>query len=190
MTITITESGAPCDGDNILPWGNVTSPANGATLNPGMTTLTADAHDNVVVFAVSFEIDGSVPPDAVDLSPPYTYDWNATPGNHSVRIRILDVCDNIGYSDPVSFNVTGGDPCATDNTAPNVNITVPENGAQLDPQLIDITVDATDNAGGSGMDRVEFYGQRQHDLHRRSTPLDPRLLVHRTGPADGHGQSL
>jgi len=157
VVFDITESGAPCDGDDILPWGSITSPANGTVINPGNITLTATANDNVNVFAVSFEIDGQVPANAVDLTPPYSYVWNATPGNHNVRIRILDVCDNIGYSDSVSFTVNNPDPCSTDNTAPTVNITVPQNGAEVEPGLIDMTATSSDNVGGSGMDRVEFY---------------------------------
>ena len=167
VTFQITESGAPCDNDNILPWGSVTSPANGAVIDPGNITLTATANDNVNVFAVSFEIDGQVPATAVDLSPPYAYVWNATPGNHNVRIRILDVCDNVGYSSSISFTVNSPDPCSTDNTAPAVNITVPQNGADVEPGLIDITATANDNAGGSGMDRVEFYVNG--DLKRTDT---------------------
>ncbi|MDJ0835510.1 MAG: Ig-like domain-containing protein [Acidobacteriota bacterium] len=157
VSFTITESSAPCEGDNILPWGSITAPADGAVLQPGNVTLTATAGDNVNVSAVAFEIDGDVPAGATDLSPPYQFTWNAQPGTHTIRLRIQDVCTNIGYSSPIQVTVENTDPCNTDQTPPSTTITVPQDGADVEPGLIDITVSADDNVGGSGMDRVEFY---------------------------------
>ena len=156
VTFTITRDGFPCEGDTILPWGTVTSPANGATLQPGTVVLSGTAGDNVNVLGVAFEVDGQVPGGNFDFAPPYNYSWNATPGTHTIRMRIADVCDNVGYSDPITVTVANPDPCSTDTTAPSVAITVPTNGVSVEPGLINITVAATDNAGGSGMDRVEF----------------------------------
>ena len=100
----------PCSDDTQPPTGSITYPAHGASLNEGVITVTATATDNVGVFAVSLEVDGSVPPGLTDLSPPYSFNWNATPGTHNLRLRLWDVCDNSSFSPSITVTVVDDAP--------------------------------------------------------------------------------
>ena len=92
--------------ETVPPTASMTSPSNGQWLNTGQVTLTATASDNVHVVAVAFEVDGQVPGGNADLTPPYSYNWTATAGTHTIRARALDSCNNIGYSPYITVTVS------------------------------------------------------------------------------------
>ena len=68
--------------DHSNPTTAITSPANGSTVPSGTVAVAADASDNVGVTSVALQVDGSTV--ATDTTAPYTFDWSATPGSHTL----------------------------------------------------------------------------------------------------------
>src|SRR5262245_20527141 len=91
-------------GDVTPPTVALTAPVVGAIVS-GMTTIVADASDNVGVASVEFEVDGSKLPGEV-TAPPYSYAWNTatlTDGAHTISASALDAAGN---RTSASVNVT------------------------------------------------------------------------------------
>lgn len=120
-TITITRDAAPCDINTDPPTGAITFPANNASVPSGQITLTASATDDVTVQSVVFEINGTIPDANVDMAPPYEYVWDAAPGTYSIRAKVRDVCDLIGYSAPITVTVTDSTPGSVPNFQAKIN---------------------------------------------------------------------
>jgi glucose/arabinose dehydrogenase len=82
-------------GDTQPPTVTLTAPGDSTT---GLTSLTirAEAHDNLAVAAVEFELDGTPQPE--DATSPYTRELGSlsgfTAGQHVVRVRARDVAGN------------------------------------------------------------------------------------------------
>lgn len=137
--------------DTVPPSVNVTAPTNGSTVAGGSTTtVTATATDNDVVASVDFYIDGAKV--GTDTTSPYTYSWNTaglTLGTHTIQAKATDASGNVGSSTTISVNVT-------DQTPPTVSVTAPANGTALKGTTT-LSATASDNAGGAGMAKVEFY---------------------------------
>src|SRR6266850_4270931 len=98
--------GPPPPPDTTPPTVSVTAPADGTTVT-GLTTLYADASDNVGVAGVQFYIDGS-PSGSEVTGAPFTTTWNtnaSTNGSHTITAVARDAAGNRTTSSPVSVTV-------------------------------------------------------------------------------------
>lgn len=143
--------GASFTVDTTAPSVSVTSPANNASIARGTTaTITVSASDNSSVNAVDVLIDGVVR--TTLTSAPYNYSWNTSSlslGAHSIQAVARDPYGNTGNSQVVNVQVV-------DKTAPAISLTSPANGATV-VGPVSISATASDDSGGTGMSRVEFY---------------------------------
>ncbi len=141
--------------DTVTPTVSVTAPTNGAAISAGSTaSVTTTASDNDSVSSVDFYIDGTKV--STDTTSPYTYSWNTTNvtlGTHTIQAKATDPSANVGSSSTISVNVA-------DQTPPTVSLTAPTSGSTL-KGTVNITANASDNAGGSGLAKVEFYVDSQ-----------------------------
>jgi hypothetical protein len=137
--------------DTTAPTVSITSPANGASISSGSTqTVSVTATDNDSVSSVDFYIDGAKV--STLTAPPYNYSWNTTGvalGNHTLQAKATDPSGNLGSSTLFTVSVA-------DKTPPTVSITSPSNSTVL-KGTVNITANAADNAGGTGVSKVEFY---------------------------------
>ncbi len=148
--VTLTATYSSGGGTNTAPSVSITSPANGAVIGaPGAVTITANATDaEGPVQRVEFYVDGALVD--TDLSAPFSGNWNATVGGHSLTATAYDGggLSTPSAAVPVTVNAA--------NTAPSVSITSPANGAVIGaPGAVTITANATDAEGP--VQRVEFY---------------------------------
>jgi hypothetical protein len=81
---------------------------------------------------------------ALTLPSPGTYRWRAQAGDGLIGSNVTDWRF-------FSYVVAG------DTTPPTGNVTAPVNNAIIGPSTVDFRADASDNAGGSGVDHVDFY---------------------------------
>ncbi len=125
--------------DIVAPTASITAPANGATVETGPVTVTADANDNVGVTSVELQVGGTTVGTATEA--PYSFTWNATDGAHTLRVIARDAAGNTGTSDEIT--VTAVTP---DTTAPTTAITSPANGATVWGST-SVTATADDNVG-------------------------------------------
>jgi chitodextrinase len=137
--------------DTIPPSVSITAPQNGVVIAQGSTaSITASATDNDSVVSVDIYIDGTKVTSITNS--PYTYSWNTSGvslGTHTIQAKATDPSGNIGSSSTESVSIT-------DQTPPVVSISSPANGALLKGTNV-IAAAASDNTGGSGMSKVEFY---------------------------------
>lgn len=92
-------------GDVEVPICNITSPANGATVN-GNIFITADANDNVGVIKVEFYVDGENIGTSTRV--PYSMNWDTTKvsnGTHKIQVKAYDAAGNVGLSEEISVVV-------------------------------------------------------------------------------------
>jgi len=152
----LDSSGVIINVDNTNPiTATITSPSAGADLS-GTISITANAADNAGGSGVDYvefwldSIGGTLI--GSDSSSPYSVSWDTTTttdGAHNLYVRVYDRAGN--YLDSSATAVT------VDNTAPiTATITSPSNGADVGG-TISINANAADNAGGSGVDYVEFW---------------------------------
>lgn len=81
--------------DTVVPTVSITNPANGSVVSGAMTTVTAEASDNVGVVKVEFLVDNVVK--STDQSVPYSYKWNikkVSSGTHSIATKAYDAAGN------------------------------------------------------------------------------------------------
>jgi chitodextrinase len=140
VTVTITVP------DTTAPDVSITSPADGATIATGPTTVEATATDNTGVTSVEFFVDGVSIGD--DSTSPYAADWTPAEGVYALTAVASDAAGNTGTSSVVDVTVV-----APDTTDPSVEITAPAEGA-TPYGAVTITADATDNIA---VDSVEFF---------------------------------
>lgn len=136
--------------DQTGPTVSMSAPAASAVVNGTSTTVSASASDNVGVVGVQFKLDG-VNLGTEDTTTPYSVTWNttsATNGTHSLTAVARDAAGNNTTSTAVSVNV--------DNAAPSVSITAPTGGSNVSG-TVTVNASASDNSGGSGIAKVEFY---------------------------------
>ena len=132
--------------DTTPPVVSITSPANNATIS-AVTTVTANATDDVAVSKVEFYVDGTLK--ATDTTSPYTYSFDPSAfsiGAHALTAKAYDAANNSTTSSVV--NVT-----TTDTVAPTVSITSPTAGATVSGTFV-ANATAADNVG---VTKVEFY---------------------------------
>jgi hypothetical protein len=80
----------------------------------------------------------------VSLPSPGTYRWRAQAGDGLIGSDVTD-WRLFSYA------------AAGDTTPPTGSVTAPANNATVGPSTVDFRADASDNAGGSGVDHVDFY---------------------------------
>lgn len=137
--------------DGQAPAASVTAPANGASISSGSTTpITVTATDNTGVSSVEIYVDNAL---KTTLSTaPYTYNWNTTGlalGNHTVHAIAKDAYGNSSPASSITVSIA-------DKTAPTVSLSAPTAGSIVRGS-IPVSATATDNPGGTGVNRVEFY---------------------------------
>jgi hypothetical protein len=121
----------------------VTAPAAGTVL-AGVTTVTANAADNVGVVGVQFLLDGA-PLGSEDLAAPFSVSWDtrtAAEGNHQLSARARDAAANTTLASPIGVTTFN----ASDTTPPSVSITAPAAGATVSG-VTTISAAAADNIG-------------------------------------------
>ena len=127
----------------------------------GTINLNATANDNVAVAKVEFLRDGTL--FSTSTSPPYgaAFDTRSLGnGSHSFTAKAYDAANNTEVS-----TVT----VLVDNAAPTAVLTAPSNGNVVS-NTITLSANASDNAGGSGLVRVEFYcGSQASPLNSLTT---------------------
>ena len=160
--------------DTTDPTVSITNPADGASVNVGPVTISADASDNVGVTSVEFFVDGGSV--GVDATAPYSVVWTADAGPHTLTAVASDANGNTGSASAV--NVTGVVP---DTTDPTVSITSPADGAGLLAGAVPVTADASDNVGVTS---VEFF------VDGTSIGTDSTAPYEVTWTADGGGHTL
>lgn len=134
---------------NSLPTVSITSPTNGSSFLTGtvipINATAADADGSVS--SVDFLVDGVVI--GSDNTAPYTVNYTATQGNHTLTARATDNDGGITTSSSVSISVRT-------NVAPTVSITSPTAGSLFTaPAPVTINANAADADGSVA--RVEFY---------------------------------
>jgi hypothetical protein len=143
--------GGSYDIDTTAPTVSVTSPSNGAAVSKGSTvSVTASASDGGGVSSVQFLVDGTAV--GTDASSPYTYSWNTSSvslGSHTLQAKATDASGNVGTSALITVTVA-------DQTAPAVSVTAPASGSTV-KGTASVTATASDNTGGAGVAKVEFY---------------------------------
>jgi YD repeat-containing protein len=134
--------------DVTAPTVLITAPAAGSTVS-AVTTISANASDNVGVTKVEFYVDGKLL--STDTTAPYSASWNtvtATLAAHSLTAKAYDAAGNITTSGAISVTVK-------DLTAPTVSITAPANNSTVSvSKTVTISATATDDRSVS---KVEFY---------------------------------
>ena len=142
----------PPGADTTPPTIALTAPVEGATI-VGVTTLTADATDDVGVVHGDFLVDGQLV--GSSDTAPWAASWDATsapPGPAQVTARAVDAAGNLTVSAPIDIVIPGSDPAA-----PTIAIACNGGacGAATSNQPIAITLTAT--AGGpSGVAQIRY----------------------------------
>jgi glucose/arabinose dehydrogenase len=101
-----TALGSGGTSDPTPPTVSITAPAANAQVS-GITTVTANASDNIGVSGVQFFVDGNST-GLEDTVAPYALDWDTRTvanGVHSLTARARDAAGNVAQSAPVSVNV-------------------------------------------------------------------------------------
>ena len=150
--VTIEDTTPTCDQDSTQPNISLVSPTASDSLSPGVIQIQANASDATGIEKVQFFIDGVL--EHADFTSAYTYDWNAGPGAHEIKVRAWDNCGNFKAH---TVNVNVGDPagCDNDNVQPTIILQNPANGATVAAgQTMTIDATATDT---SGIEKVQFF---------------------------------
>ncbi len=97
-------------GTNGAPTVSITNPTNGSSFQVGQSiSITATANDqDGSVTKVEFFVDGVEV--AEDFSSPYSTNWIATQGNHTLTARATDNSNTTGDSQPVTVSVGSVNP--------------------------------------------------------------------------------
>jgi Bacterial Ig domain len=118
IQVNISANASVCDGDDGPPTATFTAPHAGAVLPAGTVAVLGNVHDDSVLMVGALEIDGELQPgQGVYSGNPadYRWNWQATPGTHTLRIRVSDVCWNMTISEPLTVTVVSGSPLADPN---------------------------------------------------------------------------
>ena len=134
---------------NLLPSVSVLTPSTGASFLVGNTVnFTASASDpDGSIASVQWLVDGS-PVGAAQTVAPYSFNWTAVAGAHTITARATD--NNGGQTTSAPVSITVGVV-----VAPSVSITAPSNGATaVEGQSITVSANATDDGA---VDSVVFF---------------------------------
>ena len=142
--------------DATAPTVSLTAPSDGASVS-GSVPMSANASDNVAVDHVDFLVDGSTLAGS-DGSSPYNVSWDSSTvpdGAHTVVAKAFDTAGNSTTSGSVSITVGN----AVDTTAPTSTISCDGaacTSSPYSPGPVSVTLAATDNVGGSGLDKIVY----------------------------------
>lgn len=135
------------------PTVSITSPSNGAVVSKvsgSNLSITATATDDSAVSKVDILINGALQTSLT--TSPYTFSvstLNLPLGDNTISARAYDPYGNSATSSTITVVLA-------DQTAPTINITQPTSGATVSATTT-VTASASDNTGGSGISKVEFY---------------------------------
>lgn len=138
-------------GSNVPPTISIVSPANGSSVLVGSSlTINANANDaDGTIDSVQFFVDAVYIGSDLTGPNPYTINWTATLGPHTLTARAYDNNGASTLSSGININVTSNPP-------PAVAITSPANGALFTaPAVVNISANATDPNGT--VDSVQFF---------------------------------
>ncbi|KIE21410.1 chitinase [Vibrio sinaloensis] len=143
-----------CDGGVVVnepPVVSLTAPLATDSITEGaVISLAASASDSDgSVARVEFQVDGVVVGNAT--SAPYTVDWTATAGNHSVSATAFD---DQGEASVVSTTAITVDASQPGNLAPTVDVTLSSASVEVG-SVVTLTANAADSDGS--VDKVDFY---------------------------------
>ncbi|WP_299439034.1 Ig-like domain-containing protein [uncultured Aquimarina sp.] len=139
----------PCGDVSTAPQVTITSPSSGQSFLIGnVVTINANASDaDGTITKVEFYVDDTMISE--DTSAPYTTNWTALEGNHTITASATDNDNNVTTSTAVSITVTNDD-----NTPPTISIT--SNGTSFNTgESVDIQANANDSDGN--ITKVSFY---------------------------------
>jgi len=143
--------------DNTPPVPVFESPSNGSALS-GNVIIAVNASDaNFYISSVEVFQDNSL---LVKFGPKFTpgawtYQWNTwltSDGTHTLTAKAYDSLHNVGITS-ITVNVFNGN---SDAIPPTGSITSPLSGSTISGEVT-LAASASDNTGGSGVKRVEFY---------------------------------
>jgi fibronectin type 3 domain-containing protein len=157
VTLSVTDNLGATATDSllatVLALPDITPPTvslsvSGSSNVSGVVNFVATASDNVGVTKTEFYRDGALFTN-ITFSPYSTsFDTRTLPnGNHTFLARAYDAANNANSSSATVL---------VDNTAPVVSLTQPINGSTVS-NTITLAANASDNVGGSGLARVDFY---------------------------------
>ncbi len=134
-----------CNGVvNQPPQVSLSAPANGATFTAGnVLALSANASDpDGSVSKVEFLLNGQLA--GTDTTAPFSLNWTAVAGSHTLLARATDDKGAVSQSSAVSFTVTPGN----NNQLPTVSITAPGANASFNAgETILLSANAADADG-------------------------------------------
>ena len=162
--------GMDCNSDTTPPSGSWTNPSNGQTISSRSVTLNVNASDNsggsgVKEVRFSAKWDGVWRGIGTASSSPYSISWDMCSSgvpNGDVELG-FEVWDNANnkwiYSEHYSnIHINKSYTCTTgtDTTPPTAYWTSPGNGQTISSQSVTLSVNASDNSGGSGVREVRW----------------------------------
>ncbi len=144
----------PCDGggSNQSPTVSLTAPGNNTSYTAGdNVTISATASDvDGSITRVEFLVDGLII--ASDAASPYTTNWTATEGTHTLTARATDDDGASTLSATVTITVSQG----SGNQSPVVSMTSPADGSSfIAGQGVTLSANASDTDGS--VSKVAFY---------------------------------
>ncbi|MEM7051028.1 MAG: Ig-like domain-containing protein [Acidobacteriota bacterium] len=159
VSFTVEEAGSgECGAEAGPPTVAVTLPAAQSEVelsDTGRVLLRAAASDESGVGRVEFWVDGVHV--WTDSTAPFAHHWLATLGPHLVKARAFDRCDEFAWSSEVRFVATEPGSCSTDSTSPEVVVTLPLVGQELEPSPTGRVLLRAEASDMAGIDRVEFW---------------------------------
>ena len=147
----------------VAPQVNLTAPVDGSSFTAGdSVTLSADASDaDGSVGSVEFFVDDNSI--GTDTSAPFSIDWSATLGSHTIYAVATDNNGQSGQSGSTAIAV------AEPNNPPTVSLDTPAADSVYD-EGVTVTLSATAADDESPVDRVEFYVSGQKVGEDTSAP--------------------
>lgn len=161
----------PGTSDTIPPSGSWSSPGNNTTISSSNVTLTVTASDNSGGSGVrevrwSAKWGGNWYYLGNDTSSPYSMSWNmcnsgVPNGDVELGFEVWDNANNKWvYSEHyTNYHINKNYNCSqsgNDTTPPTGSWTSPSNGATINSSTVTLSVNASDNTGGSGVKEVRW----------------------------------
>ncbi|TQV81106.1 glycoside hydrolase [Aliikangiella coralliicola] len=138
-----------CASDNVAPEISLTAPSDNASYTTGdNVSITANASDSDgTIDKVEFYVDGNLT--ATDSTQPYSTNWTAVSGDHTIYAIAYDNLQANTSSTRVNVSVSDAP-----NIPPNVSVSQPGSGT-VEGNTITFTATASDDDGT--VTKVEFF---------------------------------
>src|SRR6266404_1524618 len=165
QVFTVTQAGTT--GDTTPP--TVVLSVSGSPNVGGTIALNVTALDNVGVAKVEFYRDGTL--FSTLSTAPYSASFDTRTlanGSHTFLAKAYDAAGN---------NSSSSVPVLVDNMAPTASLTAPGSGSTVSGTVA-LSASASDNAGGTGVAKVEFY------CDNLTTPLGTATAAPYSAPCD------